>query len=206
MSVANESWPFEWGRSPFRMKGIAYRSFVQFLEADVPGGLDGVAARLSSDALRRFLRQPFLAASWYDAAPSVPLNEAAADLLGRDVGELMRERGRIQAEEDLAGVYSWLLKVASPRAVATRLPRLTARYFDWGGVEIEEESPEHVVAVRTGVPRYLAVWYDRVATPFLAYALERAGARELRMTTSTRLDAPAHGVRCCALAFDMRWR
>lgn len=197
-------WPFAPGGSPFRMKGLAYRALYQFVEREIEGGRDAFVASLPRSH-RTFARQPFMAASWYDLAPVVAMNETAASMMRMDVDTFMRVRGEAQAEEDLGGVYSWLLKIASPGAVVGGFPRLTTRYFDWGGVEVEKLADAHVRIWRLGVPDYFAHWYVAVSVPFMTYAIQKAGGKGVRIETELSADAPAHGVRCSKIAFDVRW-
>ncbi|MFK7986804.1 MAG: hypothetical protein AB8I08_12335 [Sandaracinaceae bacterium] len=198
---------FEPGQSPFRIKGLVYRQLFLTIERDVDGGREGLLAAIEDPALRRFAAQPFLAASWYDNMPIVPLNELSARLVGQDNTKYLEARAIDQAEEDLSGVYSWLLKLASPRLVAKGLERLTPRYFDWGETRTREISPTHIEATRTAVPDPLVAWCDTVNRPFMRYAFQETGAQDVRVElTKTESAGTAHGMPVRDLTYSLRWR
>jgi len=196
-------WPFAPGASPFHIKGLGYRSLIQYVETSVAGGMPRLLDAIEDPALRAFARQPFLAASWYDVGPVITLNETIAGLLEMKLDDFLAMRGRMQAEDDLSGVYSWLLAVATPSAVAKGLPRLTQRYFDWGGVEIETPAQRHVRAIRTGVPVYLADWFGSVSCAFLEVAMGKAGAKRFTCDVTRAPWGEPTKVPSCALPFDM---
>ena len=200
------SWTFLPGESPFRMKGIAYRSFLSFIEEGVPGGKAAFMERAVAPGLREFAAQPFLAASWYDVGPVVAMNAVVAEMLGKPLGPFLRARGQAHAEEDLSGVYSWLLRLATPTAVAKGLPRLSQRYFDWGETATEEVAAGHVRVVRRGVPDHLAQWLDSVSVPYIEYAMGRAGAKDLQVIVDGHAAEPAHGQPASMRIYDIRWR
>lgn len=200
-------WPFQPGESPFRIKGIVYRQLHKTVERDVPGGWDGLLEAIDSPALRRFASQPFLAASWYDNEPIVELNDLSARLTEQDPQAYLVERAREQAEEDLSGVYSWLLKLASPLLVGHGFKRLIPRYFEWGETNIRTVDPHQIETVRSGIPTRLVDWCDAVSQPFLEYAFEESGARDVRVTLeASRPDGSAHGVPTKELSYSIRWR
>ncbi|MEC7522771.1 MAG: hypothetical protein VYE22_22975 [Myxococcota bacterium] len=200
------SWPFAPGESPFRMKGIAYRAFLKFIEEELPGGKEAFLQQLEDPALREFASQAFLAASWYDVGPVVAMNEVVAGIRGEPMEAFLRQRGRAHAEEDLSGVYAWLLRLATPAAVAKGLPRLVQRYFDWGETLAEDVGPGHVRVVRSGIPDHLAQWLDSVSLPYIEYALEKTGARGLELSLDGHPAERVHGQPASRRIYDIRWR
>ena len=206
MSIAAEEWPWEPGKSPFRMKGLAYRALVQALAADVTGGFDRVLAELPSDALRAFMRQPFLAASWYDTAPIVPVTHVIAELTGTSFSAYARRRARGQAEDDLKGVYRWILGLASPMAVTQALPRIAGRYFDFGRVQVDKQGDREALVVRSGTPSHLAPWYAEISSEFLRVCLPLSGASDASVDVSlTPADERAQGVPTVVIRYRVTW-
>src|SRR5262245_15485300 len=100
--------PFPPGKSPFRMKGNAYRNAKDFHERVVPGGVAAVAAALGDNAMRDFYLQPFLVGGWYDALPVLLCTRTAAKLRGQSGPEFLSESGRNMAEKDLGGLHKIL--------------------------------------------------------------------------------------------------
>jgi hypothetical protein len=199
-----EQWPFPPNESPFHVKGLVYRTFGELIDTQV--GRSRFMGAIKEPALRDFISQPFLAASWYDLGPLIELNAITAELLHYTLTELYRVRSLAQAQQDLGGIYSFVLKVLSPLAVARTLPRLTARYFDWGGVEIHERGPREVDAVRTGVPMYFAEWYTHVAGEYMRFAINKAGAKALDIKPVIKTRAREHNVAMCDICFQLKWR
>jgi hypothetical protein len=197
------SWPFPPGESPYHMKGLVYRTTVTYLNRTA-GRFEAVLKEVGPE-IATFLRQPFLAASWYDLGPVIALNDAAARVVDMPTEDFIRERTHAQALQDLTGVYSFVLKLASPLAVAQALPRLTSRYFDWGGVEIRKHSATYVEPIRTGVPRYIARWYFLAAEGFMLYAIEKAGGRAVRIEMAEKVRGVENGISMCDLHFHVRW-
>lgn len=199
-----EDLPFAPGLSPFRIKGIAYRGHVEYASRHIPGGVAAVNETFGNKALKYFFEQQFLAATWYDVLPMVPLWHACARVLKQPAVEFLRVRTRHQAEGDLRGVYRWILKVASPETVALRMPRAVGQYLDFGTTEATVRRPGVVHVRRTGIPLFLAPWFGIVAETFLTVALEIAGASkvQLRQRPVQTLEE-GHGLRLSTLEGDV---
>ena len=187
------------------MKGLAYRSLMRFVDEELPGGRGAFLAKIEDYDLARFANQPFLAASWYDVAPVVAMNEVASQMMGQSMADFVGGRARTQAREDLSGVYSFLLRLAAPMAVAKGLPRLTSRYFDWGEADTFQVERRHARAIRTGVPSILRAWYPQVSIPYMEIAIERAGGRDVRIESSSVREGETDGVVTYRQTFDLYW-
>ena len=192
---APEDLPFAPGTSPFRIKGIAYRGHVDYATRFIPGGPAAVNAAFRNPALTTFFEQQFLAATWYDALPLVPVWYACARVLKQPPMEFLRIRTRHQASQDINGVYRLLLKVASAEAVALRMPRVVAQYFDFGTASAQVLRPGVVRVEHTGFPAYMASWFSIVAETYLHVALELAGASKVHVRRQPfELTGEAHGL------------
>jgi hypothetical protein len=172
----HENLPFAPGTSPFRLKGIVYRAHVDYSNELIPGGASAVNATFKNRALAAFFDQQFLAASWYDALPILPVWYACARLLNQPPIEFLRARTRHQARQDIHGVYKLILKLASAETVALRIPRAVGKYFDFGTSEAHVARPGLVRFEQTGMPLLLAPWFGIVGETFVHAALEIAGA------------------------------
>jgi hypothetical protein len=200
----DEDLPFAPGRSPFHIKGIVYRGHLEYVAEHIPGGAAAVNAVFRNSALRFFYEQPFLAASWYDALPIVPLWYACAEVLKRPRTEFLRARTRHQAEQDIHGVYRIILKMASAETVALRIPRAVGKYFDFGTTDAKVLERGVIRIEQKGVPTFLAPWLGIVGEMFVHVALEIAGARKIQMRRAPPVsDGSAHGAPLVALTGEV---
>jgi hypothetical protein len=206
LSVDYEALPFPAGTSPFRIKGIAYRGHLEYAEAKIPGGQAAIVAQLRDPTLRAFLSQPFLASSWYDILPMLPLGAAVARLVGMTLDDFLRFRTRLQAESDMRGVYKVLLQFVTVESLALRIPRIANTYYDFGSADSRLVSPGHVESRRTGVPEFLLPWHNPVSETYMERVISLGGGKTPRVkVTRVERDGSAHGVRVAAVTFGLQW-
>jgi hypothetical protein len=176
-----EDLAFAPGASPFRLKGIVYRAHSAYANELIPGGETAVNAAFKSPLLRAFMEQRFMASSWYDAMPIVPVWHACARVLGQNPAEFLRARTRHQAHQDIHGVYRLILKVASAEAVAVRLPRVMLQYFDFGKTTSRVVRPGVIHFEHSGIPQPMVPWFGIVGETYVSVALEIAGAKAFQV-------------------------
>jgi hypothetical protein len=204
--IATKTGVYPPGTSPFHVRGGAYRNALDHAERHVPGGIDRLKDACPDPGLKTFLSQKFEPSGWYDVLPIAPLSDVMAELLGVTLEQYLLDRTREHAHRDLVGLYRLLLRAVSARTVALFLPKLTARYYDWGGIDARLRGPRHVETVRRGVPEPLARWYSMVACSFAEAALEIAGAPHPRIVvSSSEPDGAAFGVATREFVFDVTW-
>ena len=157
--------PVAAGTSPFHVKGLAYRGFEAYAKRNVEGGMERVRFELADAKLREFLSQPFLAGSWYDLLPVVPLAATIALLERSSLEDFVRRSARRQALYDARHVHRRFSLGHPPSSLVPRLPRLFMQYTDFGGAEVADmgelsgaEAGQGAV-VRTGVPVYILPWF-----------------------------------------------
>jgi hypothetical protein len=198
---------FSGGGSGFRVKGALYRGAFEFYEQHVPGGLGAVQDALLDDEVRAFFQQPFLAGSWYDVLPMMPLALAAARVKNVPYAAMLRERGRLQAEADLGGIHKRLLDVGSPEELLSRLPRATSQYFDFGTTDVETAGRGHVVGRRTKMPTALVTWHTSGTEGYLLGALERVGASKPHVRWKNTVEEPSDGaIPTVTIPFEITWK
>lgn len=198
--------PFEPGQAPFHIKGLMYYGLMKHAQHKVPGGLEAVQEALPNDSLRKFIDEPFMAASWYDIFPILPISATVARLAGEPVSDFLHRRTTRQAEKDISGMYRFLLKLTSAQMLARNLPRVTSQVFDFGDVEIHSAEKGRVRASRTGLPEALAGWYATIAVAYIGRAMELGGVPNVRMTPERPVpDGHRDGVRIVKLPFEMAW-
>ncbi len=194
------------GENPFHAKGSVFRSTALILEKYVDGGLQAVLQRVGDPALRAFWEQPLLAGAWYDVFGMVMTVREIARMRGVPYFKVVQEMSRMVAEEDLNGIYRTLLKLATPEMVAPRLPRIQARYMDFGDVVVGSVARGRAEATRTGHPRILAHWYVAVISGFIPCILEAAGAKSPRVRWSPPVtDGTSHGFETVSIKFEASW-
>lgn len=167
------------------MKGVLYRGTQEFFRDHVTGGIEALHAELERDPpLLAFIKQQFLPSSWYDVLPVAPLIRAEARAMRLTLTHYLRLRARYQAERDIRGVYRFLVTLASPDAVAQRLPRVMAQMFDFVKTESRIIEPGRVEMTIHGFPAVLVEWYSGCFSEYADVALRLAGARWVTITSA----------------------
>jgi hypothetical protein len=196
---------FAFGQSPFHAKGVLYLGTQSFFAENVGGGLETLAGEIEDEPLRAFITQKFLPASLYDVMPVPALIAYEARALRMGLDDYLLHRTRHQAKKDLGGVYAWLLRLASPRLVAARLPRIMLQMFDFAQAEIVLETDEEVVAKLSGIPAPLAPWLTVGTTVYAETALKLAGASPTIDEPTVRPNGARAGLPLMDLEIPIRW-
>jgi hypothetical protein len=203
--MSGATFHFAPGTSPFHIKGNVYRSTSIFYEEHLTGGLRALCDAMDPDHAA-FIRQTFLAASWYDALPICVTTLHAARLAGVPQSEMLRRRARWQAERDMLGIYKFLIKVSSPEAVAVRFGKVLLQYFDFGESEASLVKPGLCRIVARGIPEPFLGHIVPIAEGFGAAALMRAGATDVRLVPlPAKRAGHKEGVPLFELSFDIKW-
>lgn len=179
---------FPLGDGPFRVRGLAYATLLDYVDKRLPGGRPALMAALGpADPWLPYIDQLFVVGADYDASPLCRLFVAAARVRGEDVARFVEKRAQQSAKTDVHGMWKPLLKTSSPEAMAERLHIAFNRYFRTSTTDPKdpacEAKPISVVRGRFeaelgGLPAPLAgvhVWSTR---GFVTAALTLAGARE----------------------------
>jgi hypothetical protein len=198
--------PFPIGHSPFHCKGVNYRNFGWYLDERLEGGREAFAARVRHPGLRDFFRQTFLAASWYDALPMVPLAHEAGRELHISGLQLARELARFGVKRDAGGIYKLLFKLTSPESMLERTTHTARQYFDFVTSEVERQEPQVYRLRHSGIPAFSAPVYMSLVEGFVETALGMAGAREVRQRWEKPVPTgTVHGVPVVRLEREIRW-
>jgi hypothetical protein len=200
--------PFAPGRSPFHIKGVAYRGVSTYLDAKVPGGFQALLDSIADVQLREFLKQPFLSASLYDVFPLAQVKDHAAKLLGISDFDYQRQTSQVQADADLGGIYKVILRVFNPPALMERIGRLTAQYFDFATeTHIERLQNQEATLTRLGFLKPLVEWYEPTTVGYFETALARTGAKDVKVKVSaTDTGQQAQGVPMVNVTAHVTWR
>jgi hypothetical protein len=194
------------GESPFRVKGVTYRNFFDFVAERIPGGRATLLDKLSEPTVRAFAEQSFLPSTFYDALPTVLLAQAAARLLGVSFDEFVRQLSRYSAERDTKGIYRMLLRLVSPAMVMERTPAAAKQYFNFVESTVEKLGPKTYRSRARGVPQFLAQFYMLVTEAFLRHALTLAGAHNVKhQWAPSQPDGSREGVPLVIVQREMSW-
>lgn len=196
---------FSFGQSPFHAKGVLYLGTQSFFSEHVRGGVDALAQEIEDEALRAFITQKFLPSSLYEVmhVPALIAYEARALRMGLD--DYLLHRTRHQAKKDLGGVYGWLLRLASPQLVASRLPRIMLQMFDFAHAEVVSDSSDETIARFTGIPAPLAPWLSVCLAVYAETAIKLAGGSPTIEEASVRSTGARAGLALVDLEVPIRW-
>ncbi len=202
-----EALPIDPGMGPFRIKGVAYLGHLDYVRRFAAGGIEGMHQNFRDKRQSEFFRQKFLHASFYDIFPLVASGFACARQCRLSFSQFLSMRSRFQAEQDIQGVHSVLLKLVSPTMVVMRLPSLQSQYLDFsGGGEAHMAEPKHAVLQRRQLPEILARWFAIVNEMYVEVALGAAGADGLVVRAKTlERDSPSHGYPTVRYQCDVFW-
>lgn len=203
--AASSTFPI--GRSPFRAKGVLYQGTRTFFDATARGGFASLLEEIREPELRAFIDQPFLPASFYDVMVVPDLLPYEAYALRMGVEPYLLHRVKWQAKRDLdGGVYGWILRLANPATIATRLPKVFGQMYDFGVVEVGEVIDDTTTARMDGVPRVLSAWLSSSIRIYGETALKLAGVKQVRVEAAVEPSAVPGIVPMDRLTFEMSWR
>lgn len=205
-SIVPSGAEFAFGESPFRVKGVLYQGTQGFFEQNLQGGLAALVGEIAEPELAAFLSQKFLPSGWYDVMPVPALIAYEARALRMGLSEYLLHRTRYQAKRDLGGVYGWVLRLASPGLVATRLPKIMSQMFDFVRVETVREEGQHVEAYLHGIPASLHEWLHTAMLVYGETAMKLAGARVVEVTPPrVTPEGQVKGIGVATLTFQLTW-
>lgn len=193
------------GMSPFQIKGLSFLTIIEEANQHVPGGFAALRESLSDRSLVRFFEQTFLAMSYYDALPVIPLSIAYSRLRGIRYGDSVRERAELRAQHDLK-IYRSLLRGLSPDQMFGGLSRVFPRYFSFGRAAPRCLQPGHWELVVTEIPALLAPWFAHMAMGYIGEILRAAGVAKpvIDVVSMTPLSTPP-GLEPVELSFEIHW-
>jgi hypothetical protein len=163
------------GASPFRIKGLHYRSFMFHVSRSV--GIEALEGRLEDESLVRFVRQPFLASRRYDIFPFLPLFNTLARLLGVSFDTLIRTSTAAQVRYDARTAYKLILDVSRPEDIADRVGRFNSQLYNFGNYSASVPEKNQVDVVFEQIPEYVEPWFEPMHIVYALESLRLSGAR-----------------------------
>lgn len=203
--LEREKLPFPAGTSPFRIKGSSYLLHLKYVDEHLPGGRAAMRAAITNPEIAAFFEQTFFAGHWVDIYPLVAVGYSCARILGMPFEKFIRLRSRHQADGDLHLFRKLILRIASPEMLATRIPAITASYFDFATAEVVEKKTASITALMHGVPREIVPWLGYVADETVQYMLEINGVKNLRSQVTSEHEGVREGQTICAIRSTLTW-
>jgi hypothetical protein len=197
---------FVFGESPFHAKGVLYLGTQTFFEANLQGGFAAFTIDIKEPELAAFIGQKFLPSSWYDVMPVPALIAYEARALRMTLEQYLLHRTRWQAKKDLGGIYGWVLKLASPGAVFTRLPKVFVQMFDFATVQMDVRDAGSGRGSIRGIPEPLRPWLTTALGVYVDTALKLAGAHTIDATITPVGEGVRAGVPIIRIDLEVSWR
>ena len=205
VSLERGKLPFPIGESPFRIKGSGYLLHMQYVDDVLPGGRKAMYAGIADPKLRDFFEQTFIAGHPVDIYPLVAVGYTCAKIQGVTFERFIRLRARHQSEGDLKLFRKLILRIASPEMLATRIPAITASYFDFATAEVLEKKPREITALMHGIPKELVPWMSYVCDETVRFMLEYNGVKNLRSKISSDREGERDGREIMAIRSTLEW-
>lgn len=213
--MSERSWRFEpfalaqfpVGQSPFRVRGLAYVSVLDYLKKSTPGGLQQFESMLEGDAFVPYYQQLFVPLGDYDAVPLLRLFVTAAAFEGISVAKFIEERARGSARMDSEGIWKPLLSAKSVGQMVERLPIAFNRYYEPCRARTLELDDKGFVGEISDVPASMNGLYVYSTQGFVSTCLERAGASDVVLDWRRPIKSGSiEGVDLERLTFSAAWR
>ena len=186
---------------------MSYRGFTFLLTKLLPGGLDAFCEALTDDGLRQFIRQPFLASVRYDILPFLPLYATLSRLLDVPFESLVRRTTEAQARYDAQTVFKAIWTNCSIEAIAERISRFGAQYYDFGKVTGLVEAPNVLVITHEAIPSYAVPWFGPMHVAYTEECMRLRGGKDVRsLEEAPVVIGMREGFSIVTLRTEFRWR
>jgi len=192
------------GKSPFRVKGLAYKGLVHYVSTKVDGGMSAVAGSIREPMLRDYIMQPFLASSYYDFLPLVAASAAVALLTNVPLEIFGQSQGRAQAKYDAEHAYRTFIQGRSIADFPSRFKIIATRYYDFGEWEANSFSPNTLTFVERGIPAWAIPWFSPLQSGYISTLVGLVAKRDASVTVyPTRRDSSVEGMQTVILEMDV---
>jgi len=177
------------------------------LQVSTTVGLDELCAALPDDALRAFVRQPFLASTRYDVLPFFPITHTLARLVGVPFEKLLRTSTIAQVHYDAKHVYKRIFDSRRPEDVAERIGRFNSQIYDFGSYSGRMIEPKRIAITFENIPAYLEPWIGPMHLVYAEESLRIAGGADVTVV-STRSESAGvlDGFPLISIRTELRWR
>jgi len=192
------------GRSPFRVKGVAYKGLLHYVATRLEGGMAALTGSLRDPVLRDYIAQPFLASSFYDFFPLVAASAACAAVAGVQLEVFAQGQGRAQAKYDAEHAYRTFIQGRSIADFPSRFRLIATRYYDFGEWEANSFSPGTMTFVERGIPAWAIPWHSPMHSGYIGTLVQYVARKETSVTVyPTRRDGVTEGIQTVILEMDV---
>lgn len=198
--------PVRAGSSSFGIRGEFYRHLGKTIaHVDEKSG-GALMKALDRSGLVAFQRQPFVSSGFYDNLPLPRIVMCIAEVGDKDVATLTEKMGRVSAEAQLKGKYRDLVAGISVEEFGAAFSSVLSFYYNYGTLTVSRAGASSLRVERGGVPLCVADWWSLVSAPFVQYALEHNGAKEVAIASRLVVVDEKAAVPMGAVTWDITFR
>jgi len=169
------------GEGPFRVRGHAFQTALDYVDQRLAGGRAGFLAALGPEDAAPYFDQIFVASGDYDIAPLVLLYCTAARMKGVATGRFIEARSRWSAASVVQGLWKPVLKTVSPEAMAERVHYAFNRFFEPCRANPLGVTPGRLEVELTSIPGHMNGLYASSTIGFVEACLALAGAVDAKL-------------------------
>jgi hypothetical protein len=197
---------FPVGQSPFRVRGLAYVSVLDYLRRKTPRGLQQFESMLEGDPFLPYYQQLFVPLGDYDAVPLVRLFLTAAAFEGVAPARFVEDRAKGSARSDADGIWKPLLSAKTLEQMVERMPVAFNRYYEPCRARVLEVGANAFTGELESIPAPINGLYSFSTQGFVGECLHRAGAGSVRFAwRESKRQGELRGVPLESLRFEARW-
>jgi hypothetical protein len=176
-------------KSTPQVKGLAFRSVVKALEQlRGKATADAVLQKLPPQLAEGIRYGTITATGWYPIDWYRELFQSIVATTGEG-DRIVREIGRESAKLDMSGVYKYVFKLLTPRAIFELSTRLFSNYYDTGAVRIVESRSGFVHVRWSGCKGFdRNLWLEVVSSCETYLELARASNVRTRIVAGAGAD------------------
>ena len=188
--------------SPYRVRGSLYLGTRSYFEANVPGGYAALLAALRPP-LRAFMEQSFRPRDFYEVMVAPELIDVEARVCGLSMLRYLDRRTHWQAQRDLSGLATLVLRLSPPSFFVSRMAAVMADTFNFGAPQVHVVGDRHLRVEVRGVPQRLCAWLEHSLCVYGQAAVLASG----RKGVEVRALPPAHSPlgSTMQLYVELRW-
>lgn len=195
---------FPRGETPFRVRGLAYVSVLDYVNRRIPGALPEVQARVAHRPSARYLEQLFVSLGDYDASPLLSLFLAASTLERTPPATFIERRSAASAKADAGGMWKPLLSAKSLEQLIERLPVAFNRYYSPCRARVSDVTNRGFSGELSLVPAQMNGLYVFSTNGFVGACLALAGCENVQFTWDPpRTEGSVDGVSTDTLDFSV---
>lgn len=144
------------------MKGQSFRGWLEVFE-DVAQGhsKSALLAALPTEIAEQFHYGAIVASGWYPIDWYIRLYEAS-ERIGVDQRGFPRRMGHATTEHDVRGIYSFIVKFASPGMVFATAQRLLGLYYEQSSTKLLHKE-DTLVRMKVTIPGATTELWDEIA-------------------------------------------